>query len=115
MRGVLPRGRAARQHRGTSPRVVLVRRDDRVDHPPVPALRSDPFVWARRLSADGSMRSYRVVKMTHGDRMPVWAVVSVSLRDDDTWDVIQTFHTADDAWEYVIEVTERTRTLARCS
>lgn len=52
------------------------------------------------------MRRYRVVRLLNGDRLR-WAVVSVSLRDDETWDVLQEFVTRTEAFAYIGEVQER--------
>ncbi len=51
-------------------------------------------------------RTYRIVKLVIGERQ-AWIVVSSSLRDDDTWDVIVQCGTRTEAFDYVQEVTER--------
>jgi hypothetical protein len=53
-----------------------------------------------------SPRTYRIVKLIAGGRH-AWLVVSASLRDDETWDVIQTCDTRTEAVEYVEEVCAR--------
>ncbi len=59
-----------------------------------------------------SPRTYRVVKLVI-DGNHAWLVVSASLRDDDTWDVIHRAKTRIDAFEYVEEVVRRNRALVR--
>lgn len=55
-------------------------------------------------------RRYRVVRLKNGEWMR-WAVVSVSLRGDETWDVIQEFTTRAEAFAYVGEVDTRNRVI----
>lgn len=57
------------------------------------------------------MRNYKVVRLIDGERCR-WVVVSVSLRDDDTWDVIAEFPTRGEALDYRDEVRDRNRRLA---
>lgn len=56
------------------------------------------------------LRDYKVVKFRRGNRSG-WFVVSESLREDTTWDVIKTCKTRDAALAYVDEVRGRTRSL----
>lgn len=58
-----------------------------------------------------SPRTYRVVKLV-ADGRHAWLVVSSSLRDDDTWDVIRKTDTRTEAFDYVADVAERGRLLA---
>ena len=57
-----------------------------------------------------SPRTYRVVKLVIGERQ-AWVVVSASLRDDDTWDVITQCGTRTEAFDYVDAVVARNRAL----
>jgi hypothetical protein len=58
------------------------------------------------------VRCYRVVKLTEDSRA-LWLVVSSSMRDDDTWDVIYRAESRHDAFRYVDDVLERNRMLER--
>lgn len=55
-------------------------------------------------------RHYRVVRLIDKDR-DQWAVVSVSMRDDATWDVIETCPTRHAAFTYIVGVHERYESL----
>jgi hypothetical protein len=57
-------------------------------------------------------RTYRVVKLI-ADGRHAWLVVSASLRDDDTWDVIYKAGTRTEAYDYVDEVVQRNQLIAR--
>ena len=57
-------------------------------------------------------RSHRIVKLTFGEARAMWVVVSLSMRDDDTWDVIARFTSAGEAFDYVEEVVERNAEIA---
>lgn len=54
------------------------------------------------------MRTYRVVHLIDDKRdLRHWAVVSASLRDDETWDVIDVFGSKRQAFAYIGEVQHR--------
>lgn len=58
------------------------------------------------------MRHYRILKLRDPE-WERWAVISLSLREDDTWDVINEFPVRSMAVDYVNEVMARNAELDR--
>lgn len=56
------------------------------------------------------MRHYRVVKLLDHGRSR-WVVVSSSIRDDDTWDIIAEFSGRNACFRYIDDLHERNKAL----
>lgn len=59
------------------------------------------------------IRFYRIVKMVELGRAPRWVIVAESLREDETWDVIESKDTKLEAEQYVAGVQARQLALRR--
>ena len=52
-------------------------------------------------------RSHRIVKLSFGEERATWVVVSPSLRDDDTWDVLHRARSRQGCEAWISEVDAR--------